>query len=355
MAIKFYRAGEIRPKTNLSYIVYGKAGAGKTSLMQTCRRPVLIDFDDGADRGHFGGDHFTLDRWEDAESPEFEKLLTYGDTIVIDTIAKLGSGIVQAIIRSDENRTSRSGNSLLGTKTGGLTQQGYGVLLSRFRVWMAWVKEKGKDVAVSAHERTVVVKQGREREYEYAEFRMIGGYRQEIAEDVDMIARMSAADNGRRELSFDGNTFQVAKNPLGWKEPRVLPAVESPAYRTFMGDLVAEVKDGINSRAANIRAGYASGLAEFREEVEAADSASRLNELANRLKLDYSLPQSALMDRVESVAARAKDLGLVRKQGAYVVEGEESAIGDDADAPAVANEEQPNEPAAEEKEWGLLE
>lgn len=321
MAIRFYKAGELPEKRQLKSLIYGSPGAGKTTLAQTARRPVLIDFDDGVDRGEFGGDHFTLDSWEDAGTPEFERLVSYGDTVIVDTVGKMGMSVVQSIIREDDR---------LGTRNGDLTLQGYGVLRNRFRVWMAWLIEKRKDVLFLGHQRMRTVKISRKEEIEQCEVDLIGGYRQEIVQDMDLMGRLFASDNGTRVLDFRGTPFQTCKNPLGFDESFRLPGVQTPAYRTYLGDLLEDVKAGINRRAQRIRTESADALAAFRDRVATVETVEDLTAIAREISGDKSLAKSALVERVTVIGEHAKQIGAVYSDGKYVAANDGSADGSDA-------------------------
>src|SRR3990167_5019230 len=116
MALKIHKASDPILVTQIKMLIYGQPGIGKSSFGFTAEAPLTLDFDDGARRSAFRQDIVQIGSWADVNNITPEDLKPY-KTLVIDTVGRALDFIAASLIAD---------NPKLGSKTGGLTLQGYG-------------------------------------------------------------------------------------------------------------------------------------------------------------------------------------------------------------------------------------
>lgn len=91
------KAAELTIPQNIKMMVYGQAGAGKTTLALSAPKPLLLDFDNGVKRvnlSHLDNvDIVQITSWQYMQSVLNEDLSCY-QTIVVDTIGKMMDFII---------------------------------------------------------------------------------------------------------------------------------------------------------------------------------------------------------------------------------------------------------------------
>lgn len=84
--------------TTVKVMLYGSAGAGKSTLALSAPKPLLLDFDNGAKRinkSHLDSvDIVQVNSWQEIHSLMNEDLSSY-QTIVVDTVGKMMDFIIQ--------------------------------------------------------------------------------------------------------------------------------------------------------------------------------------------------------------------------------------------------------------------
>jgi hypothetical protein len=84
MAIKIVKPSEPILTQNLIVVLYGSPGAGKTSLAFSTDKPLLLDFDLGAQRALNRRDSVRVSQWQDVADLSATDLVNF-NTIIIDT------------------------------------------------------------------------------------------------------------------------------------------------------------------------------------------------------------------------------------------------------------------------------
>jgi len=198
--------------------IYGQIGIGKTSLGYSMKKPLLLDFDSGAHRAVNRKDTLVVEQWSDViEMLTSGRLVPY-ESIVVDTVGRCLDVMTADIIM----QTPKLGPN------GNLSQQGWGVLKTRFRQWMAQLRAQNKDVLLIAHDRE-------ERDGDLRTVRpdIAGGSLGEVMKISDFVGYI--AMNGKdRVLDFSPTDRWIGKNPAGWPQLVLPPIVDA---KVFMGDL----------------------------------------------------------------------------------------------------------------------
>lgn len=190
--------------------IFGQPGIGKTSLGYSPADPLLLDFDGGAHRAANRRDTLKITTWGDVEALMRSKTeLDPYRSIVVDTVGRCLDLIATDIIEQNPKNA----------RDGALTLQGYGVLKTRFRLWVTQLRALGKDVLLLAHHRE-------EKDGDVVVMRpdIIGASYGEVMKLSDFVGFLYMRGKDR-VLDFSPTDRWVGKNPGQWK-PIVVPPVE---------------------------------------------------------------------------------------------------------------------------------
>lgn len=268
MALNITKSDEVIEVSNLCLTVYSQPGLGKTSLAFTASRPLLLDFDKGAYRAVDRKDVVQVDDWRDVAGIKAADIADY-DTVIIDTVGKALDVLSADIIR---------GNSTL-SYGGALNQRGWGQLSVRFSAFLKLLRGMGKDIVLISHmDEKPDGDQIKER------LKIQGGTKDLVLTDSDVIARISIY-NKERCLIFSPTETAFGKDPANIGSMTV-PDASSQAYSTCLADIIAEIKNGLNS--------LSEAQVERRSEVE---------------WFTQALPEMKSADEINGVLSRAKKAG----------------------------------------------
>lgn len=271
---------------NVTVLIYGQPGAGKTSLAFTAESPLLLDFDRGAYRSQYRRDSVQVDAWADVSDMGAADLAPYS-TVIVDTVGRLLDALAVAIIRE----TPKLG------RNGALTLQGYGELKARYAGWLRTLVSYGKDVILVAHDREE--KNGDDM---IVRPDIQGSSYGEVFKRADGVAYLYRA-NRSTILDFSPTDRYVGKNSGGFAPLEVPNFSQQPA---FMAGVLAQIKNALNAMSAEGLAIMAA-VEDWRATLDDATDADALNaHLPAAGKLDG--PAKAQVGAL--FAARAKALGL---------------------------------------------
>lgn len=291
--MKIVEPWERPPVDQIVMLIYGLPATGKTTAAYSASKPVLIDFDHGADRAKNISKSVWVDSWRDVSGITAAELQPY-DTVVVDTLGAAQEALTHDIIA----RNNKHG------RDGGLTLQGFGALKSRFTNWLAHLKSMGKDVVLIAH-----TEEDRRNEVDVNRITMTGGSKEYVLRSADAIGRLTLSD-GRRVLNFEPTEISIGKNPGR------LPTIEVPhedAIGSFLGDIIQQIKDRIND---NVQASNTS-LKDRQEKVDLfaqsldGKALDQLNAIAEDVKQDRSVDPVTRRQMAEAVKTFAAASGWV--------------------------------------------
>ena len=252
MALKITRPTETILTNNLIMTIYGQPGIGKSSLAFSTAKPLLLDFDGGAQRAYGRKDVVRISQWADVSSITGDDVAEY-DTIVLDTVGRALEYLTASLIAE---------NPKLKRSTGELTMQGYGALKTAFNAWLSRVRTFGKDIVLIAHE-----KEERSGDDTTVRLDAAGSTRTEVIRLSDLVGFVYA-DGTSRMLDFNPTGQHTGKNCAGF------PALQVPHLATekaWLAGIFRQAKDTLNAMSA-----------EQKEiETESQDILSRVAEVTN--------------------------------------------------------------------------
>jgi hypothetical protein len=260
MALKIHRAADPIEVTQIKMLVYGQPGIGKSSFGFTADAPLTLDFDDGARRSSFRQDIVQIGSWEDANSITAEDLKPY-KTIVVDTVGRALDFIAASVVAD---------NPKLGSKTGGLSLQGYGALKASFTSWLARLNTLGKDVVMIAHDKETT----NERDVKIVRPDVTGGSYNEIFKLADSVGYMFA-DGKKRVIDFNPTENYVGKNPAQFELIQVPDYMKEPR---FAADLIGKIKGALGSISEESRK-VVEAVTKFRADVDSLTTTEELTAL----------------------------------------------------------------------------
>lgn len=268
MAITVTKADQIITVDAVTFTIYSQPGLGKTSLAFTANSPLLLDFDKGSYRAYGRKDVVQVSKWSDVAGMTAGDLADY-ETIIVDTVGKALEFLSTDIIE---------GNSALAY-SGALNQRGWGQLGVRFGAFLRKLRSFGKDIILVSH-----MDEKADGDTIKERLKIPGGSKDLVLTDSDVIARIFIQQKNRH-LVFSPTDTAFGKDPAGFGSMS-LPDVSRPEFETCLADIIAKIKDGLNS--------LSSAQVERRSEVE---------------WFDDNLPLMMDADAINAVLGRAKKVG----------------------------------------------
>ena len=212
----------------LTVLIYGEAGIGKTTLANTSKNAVLLDFDNGAHRSAYRQDTIRINTWNDISSnmSDFLGIISNYDTVIIDTVGKmLDFMIVQ--LEQDNPRLIKN------------QMQMYGELKKLFQDFHRRIKSLNKDIVFIAH-----VKEKDEGDFKIKRPLMVGSSYDIVVQSADLVGYMSIS-NSKTLLDFRASEYIIAKNcgKINIADVSGLNNIDN-----FMNNLILETKDYLNKQ-----------------------------------------------------------------------------------------------------------
>lgn len=266
------------------FCVFGQPGIGKSTLGYSAKEPLTLDFDHGAHRAANRRDTAQIDKWADVE--DLKDAIQPYSTIVVDTAGRSLDAMTVDII--EENPKYGKG--------GALTLQGYGVLKSRFRTWIATLRSMGKDVVLLAHH-----KEEKDGDNYIIRPDITGSSYDEVMKVSDFVGYLYM--NGKdRVLDFNPTDRWVGKNPGQWK-PLKVPTPDKA--QTFLAELIDKGRAALGSISEE-SSKVVTQVNEWRDAIEAWTTVEECNRgLASILKIEAPIVAAPvkrlLMDRAKAL------------------------------------------------------
>lgn len=263
--MRIIKANEAIEVAHPVFLIFGQPGIGKSSLGYSALDPLTLDFDRGAHRAANRRDTLVIDTWADVTeiNTNPEALASY-KTIVVDTVGRCLDLMSADIIAT----TPKYGNQ------GNLSLQGYGVLKSRFRQWIASLRTLGKDVVLIAHD-----KEEGDSESKSIRPDITGGSYAEVLKVADFVGYASMSGKNR-VLDFNPTERWIGKNPAGWA-PFIIPPV--PKATTFLADRITEARAALGAMS-EASAVVANQVQVWREKIASFKTPAEFNDAIPLIK-----------------------------------------------------------------------
>lgn len=216
------KPNELVVKTNLSALIYGQPGMGKTTLALSAPHPLLLDFDGGIHRVNAAHrvDTVQISKWEEVDEVMQDPDIAGYQTIVIDTAGKMLSFMDKYIMQNNPKMRKADGT---------LSLQGYGLRKNMFINFVNQVSLMGKSVIFVAHEREEKVGDEKQIRPEIG-----GSSAGDLIKELDLVGYMEAIGK-KRTISFNPCEKFYGKNTCNLPE-----RMEIPTLINDKGELIGE-------------------------------------------------------------------------------------------------------------------
>lgn len=272
---------------NLVVTLFGQPGIGKSTLAFSAPKPLLLDFDGGAQRASGRKDTVRVHSWSDVADISAADVAQY-DTVILDTVGRALEYLAADLIKNDPK---------LSRKTGELSMQGYGALKTAFAQWLSRIRTFGKHIILIAHE-----KEEKDGDNTIVRVDAMGATRIEVIRLSDLVGFVASYAN-RRTLDFNPTDKHTGKNCAGFDQLDIPQIAQQP---TFLGDVMTEALKRMNALTE----------AQREREAEVAQWMAVIGGLTDAAGVNSAIPQlpdDQLIKR--ALAHRAKVLGLVWDDG----------------------------------------
>lgn len=294
--LQIRQAGQAAEKHNLETLIYGFPGVGKTSLSYTAAGPLLLDFDDGMGRAEGSTpSHLLVKTWAEILELTESNLADHGQfkTLIIDTVGvALDDYCAFHCINSDPK---------LRTKTGGLTQSGYGALKSTFKHFHDWAKRQNVNIVYLAH----LEEKGGDEAAANLRPKISGGTKDLLFAKADLIGYMKM-EGGQRTLNFTPHENAIAKD-AGRIGNVILPEVDSQEWGGFLQGIFDKALDKINTKARE-QAENQLAVIEWRDVIQETGDVASLNQYIAEIKKLDAIEGIRLQLR-KLISVQAKKMG----------------------------------------------
>lgn len=304
MSVKLIQPTDAIEVKQICVLLYGQPGSRKSSCAQTADDPVTLATDPGIYRAFGRKLSLVVDTWADVldacKLPEVEK----AKTINVDTLGMALEKLSLAIIAD---------NAKMGSRTGGLTLQGYGALKNQFAQWVSTMKAKGKDLVFLCHEK--IEKNGDDAYYCPD---IVGGSYNTLMNIADAVGYMHF-DGGKKVIDFAPTDRWMAKcPPCGWGQ---ITLPDFGTHPDFLAKLLHEAKASMGRISAE-SAKIAALVDEWRTKLNPKMKLEELNAMLPELG---KLPQIAKAQAWTATMDFAEPLGLAWDGKAKVFKHKEAA------------------------------
>lgn len=281
MTLKITPPSEPIVTSTLVITLFGQPGSGKSTLAYSAPRPLLLDFDGGAQRAMGRKDTVRVHSWADVADIQAEDVANY-DTICLDTVGRALEYLAADLIARDPKCRRTSGE---------LSMQGYGALKTAFAQWLSRIRTFGKHIILIAHE-----KEEKDGDNTIVRVDAMGATRIEVIRLSDLVGFVSMY-NGKRTIDFNPTDRHTGKNCAGF-DMLTIPAIETnPAW---FSEIMLEALTQMNAMTEAQREREAE-LAQWMEVISKLDTVESINAAIGEIPDDKLIKVT--------LARRAKALG----------------------------------------------
>ena len=289
---------------NLTIIIQGAPGTGKSTLGYSAPDVLNIDLDRGAHRvkpeHRMGKDTSVCTNFDEVKA-DVEYAKGKYKTIVIDTGGALVEMLKQYVV--DHPQDFKGGAKAMG----GISLQGYGFVKT---LWNDFTRTLRQNFNV-----VYIFHESAEKNGDDGTFYSIvveGAAKNVVWQSADLAARLFIS-NGQRYLGFTPTDQYSAKSSFGISGLVQVPELKPGQPNDFLTKLFSKVRDNLSKESADLapqKLAYLKAMKEAKEICAAVNAPEDVSEAAKALKmLDH-----ALTSEKESTAllkARIAELNIV--------------------------------------------
>lgn len=294
------KPNELVVKTNLSALIYGQPGMGKTTLALSAPHPLLLDFDGGIHRVNAAHrvDTVQISKWEEVDEVMQDPDIAGYQTIVIDTAGKMLSFMDKYIMQNNPKMRKADGT---------LSLQGYGLRKNMFINFVNQVSLMGKSVIFVAHEREEKVGDEKQIRPEIG-----GSSAGDLIKELDLVGYMEAIGK-KRTISFNPCEKFYGKNTCNLPERMEIPTLindkgELIGENNFMTNIISTYSK-YQAKQTELSSEYEDLMEVIKAQIEMVNDVESANNVSKSLAgmqhiFDSKIQAGILLNK------RCKELGL---------------------------------------------
>ncbi len=281
------KKSESFPERPVVIVLYGTPGVGKTSVGNTANTPILIDTDRGSDRAANRAEATIIAQsWNDVLQDEAE-IKNY-KTVVIDTAKSVLDDYLMVWVISKDYKLEK--NKL----------KAYGAIGDEFKLFINKRRSENLDIVLIAHS-----KEEKDGDNTKISPDVTGQSKDLILRIADQVGFMTV-ENGKRIITFEPTDKTIGKNVA--RIPKMeIPDEADPKFKTFMSDIIQQVKDSIRKQSAEQLEAQRQ-IDVFQTELNACTDSNSLMAISGKCATLPKAQQAAMRKRI---SAKVADLGLV--------------------------------------------
>ena len=287
---------------NITIIVQGSPGVGKSSLAQSAEDVLTFDFDNGMCRvkPEHRKDTSVCNTFDEVKA-DVESAKGNYKTVVIDTGGALVEMLKKYVV--DNPRDFKGG----AKATGGISLQGFGFVKQLWNDFMYDLR-KSFNVVIIFHESA-------ERNGDDGTFYQIvveGSTRNTVYQSADLAARLFI-NNGQRYLGFTPTESYSAKSCFGISGLVAIPELKPGDPNDFLTKLFAKVRQNLAAESKSLapqKDAYAEAINEAKTICAAVNSPEDVPFAVDTIgKLNHALTSEK--ESKAMLKARLEELGIV--------------------------------------------
>lgn len=281
------KKSESFPERPVVIVLYGTPGVGKTSVGNTANTPILIDTDRGSDRAANRAEATIIAQsWNDVLQDEAE-IKNY-KTVVIDTAKSVLDDYLMVWVISKDYKLEK--NKL----------KAYGAIGDEFKLFINKRRSENLDIVLIAHS-----KEEKDGDNTKISPDVTGQSKDLILRIADQVGFMTV-ENGKRIITFEPTDKTIGKNVA--RIPKMeIPDEADPKFKTFMSDIIQQVKDSIRKQSAEQLEAQRQ-IDVFQTELNACTDSNSLMAISGKCATLPKAQQAAMRKRI---SVKVADLGLV--------------------------------------------
>lgn len=285
------KASEALPERPVIITIFGDPGIGKTSLINTAYKPILIDADRGGDRAIMRQDMLIVRSWEDVIVEETTGLYKDYSTIGIDTPKAVLDDFLMAYVQKLDYKL----------KTNKL--KAYGAIADEFKLFLSNRRSENADILIVCHAK-------REKDGDVVRtFPDVTGQSEALLIRISDQVGYYSMVNGKRTIKWEPTDNVLGKN-VGKLPMTEVPNEADPRLKTFMADIFKQVKQSL-ARQSEAQEQAIKLMDEYTNAIEGITDVDALNAIVTPIQAMPKLQKDALNKLVKD---KADKMGWVFKK-----------------------------------------